>query len=115
MPRLLMLIALVGCRETTSTTPAPVPSEIKPLSPKPEPPPVKPALDGKCSVDADCMVTSLRDDCCDHCGEQAVSTASYSLFRNYCQKLTKNCPAIDCPYQPAKAVCTDHHCTKVIK
>jgi hypothetical protein len=63
-----------------------------------------------CSNDADCALTSLGDDCCDHCGERAMTKKALDDLRARCKDKHPTCPSIDCPFQPATAKCVSNRC-----
>jgi hypothetical protein len=68
-----------------------------------------------CVVDADCVMTTRRDDCCDHCGNLSVNAASLARLVDHCAKQKLACPPIDCPFQPATAHCEKGTCVRRIK
>jgi hypothetical protein len=109
-------ISLGDCARARDAEPRAVPSELSPTKPAPPPSPPPPLkLTTDCTVDADCTMTTLGDDCCDHCGNLAVNAASLARLRDHCSKKDLRCPAIDCPFQPATAHCETSTCVRRVK
>jgi len=63
-----------------------------------------------CGSDSDCALTSLGDDCCDHCGQRALTKKALDDLRAHCKDKHPICPPIDCPFQPATAKCVSNRC-----
>ena len=66
-----------------------------------------------CARDSDCVVTSFGDDCCDHCGQRAMTKKSLDDLHALCKQKHPLCPPIDCPFQPATAKCVSNQCVAV--
>jgi hypothetical protein len=66
-----------------------------------------------CARDADCVLTSLGDDCCDHCGQRAMSKKALDDLHARCKDKHPQCPQIDCPFQPATAKCVSNQCVGI--
>jgi hypothetical protein len=66
-----------------------------------------------CARDSDCAVTSFGDDCCDHCGQRAMTKKSLEELHARCKGKHVICPPIDCPFQPATAKCVSNQCVAV--
>lgn len=63
-----------------------------------------------CASDSDCTLTSLGDDCCDHCGQRALTKKALDDLRAHCKDKHPICPPIDCPFQPATPKCVSNRC-----
>jgi hypothetical protein len=66
-----------------------------------------------CASDSDCVLTSMGDDCCDHCGQRATTKTALGELRASCKGKHPICPSIDCPFQPATAKCVSNRCVAV--
>ena len=65
-----------------------------------------------CGSDSDCAVTTLGDDCCDHCEQVAATRKSIDALRAACKSSgPRRCPSLRCPQQPAVAKCVAGKCT----
>jgi hypothetical protein len=63
-----------------------------------------------CTSDSECTLTSLGDDCCDHCGQRALTKKALDDLHARCKDKHPTCPSIDCPFQPATAKCMSNRC-----
>lgn len=104
-----LLLALAACaRDEPRAQPDP--------SSKPSVPPVpapKPPAPSGCATDLDCRLTSLGEDCCDHCGQVALTVAELDARTARCASMDKKCPALDCPFEPGLARCEAGRCVRI--
>ena len=78
-----------------------------------KPPP--PRAEG-CRTDSDCELTTLGEDCCNHCQQIAATRISIAAIRAACNGKTggpPRCPSLDCPNDPKVAQCVSGACTAV--
>lgn len=66
-----------------------------------------------CARDSDCVMTSFGDDCCDHCGQRAMTKKALDDLHARCKNAHPHCPEINCPFQPAIAKCVANQCVAV--
>ncbi len=109
--RWLLLVALLGActRDDSLARPDPL---TKPTSPTASAPPTAPPPTG-CATDLDCRLTSLGEDCCDHCGQVALTLAELSARETRCATKNVKCPALDCPFEPGLARCELGKCVRI--
>lgn len=109
----LALAAMAACsRETPRAGPDPVTKPTPAPPPAPSPPPTT-QEPGACAVDLDCRLTSLGEDCCDHCGQVALTVTELADRERTCAAIAKKCPALDCPFEPSLARCEGGRCVRV--
>lgn len=112
MRRPLLLVVLLGACSRQDSPARPDPA-TKPTSAKASAPTVTPPAPAGCATDLDCRLTSLGEDCCDHCGEVALSLTELRAREARCSTLHKKCPSLDCPFEPGVARCELGRCVRV--